>query len=55
MPYLDYILCEALQTDKTEARWLTRCAKYFVLIEGKFYRRSHARILQCCIPIKRGK
>ena len=38
MPYLNYLLCEALPMDKTEARWLTRYAKSFVLIEGKIYR-----------------
>ena len=36
--YLDYLLREALPTDKMEARWLARCAKSFVLIEGEFYR-----------------
>ena len=29
--------------------------KSFVLIEGGLYRRSHTRILQRCISIKRGK
>ena len=32
-PYLDYILDEALPTDKTEARRLARRAKSFVLLE----------------------
>ncbi|XP_066347553.1 uncharacterized protein [Miscanthus floridulus] len=51
-PYLDYLLHEALPTDKTEARWLTCRAKSFVLIKGELYKRSHTRILQRCIPIK---
>ena len=55
MSYLNYHLYEAVSTDKTEARWLTRCAKSFVLIEGELYRQSHTRILQRCIPIERGK
>ena len=55
MPYLDYLLCEGLPTDKMEARWLVCHAKSFVVIEGKLYRRSHTRILQCCIPIEQGK
>ena len=38
MPYLDYLLREALPMDKTEARWLMRCAKSFVIIEGELYR-----------------
>ena len=54
-PYLDYHLREALPTDKTEAQRLTRCAKSFVLIKGKLYRRSHTRILHRCIPIEQGK
>ena len=37
-PYLDYLLREALPTDKTEARRLMRCAKSFVVIEGELYR-----------------
>ena len=55
MPYLDYLLREALSMDKTEARRLTRRAKSFVFIEGELYKQSHTRILQCCMPIKQGK
>ena len=40
---------------KTEARWLTRRAKSFVVIEGELYRRSLTRILQRCIPTEQGK
>ena len=50
--YLDYLLCEALPTNKMEDRWLTRRAKSFVLVEGELYKRSHTGILQCRIPIK---
>jgi len=45
-PYLDYLLREALPTDKMEARRLAHRAKSFVLIEGELYKRSHIRILQ---------
>ena len=55
MPYLDYLLREALPTNKIEAQWLTRRAKSFVVIEGELYKRSHTGILQRCIPIKQGK
>ena len=51
-PYLDYLLCEALSTNKMEAQRLTRRAKSFVLIKDKLYKRSHTGILQHCIPIK---
>jgi len=32
--YLDYLLCDTLPTDKTEAQWVARRAKSFVLVEG---------------------
>ena len=38
MPYLDYLLREALPMDKTEARRLVHRAKSFVLLEGKLYK-----------------
>ena len=50
--YLDYLIHEELLMDKTEARWLVRRAKSFVVIEDNLYRQSHTRILQCCIPTK---
>ena len=53
--YLDYLLCDTLPIDRTEARWLTRRAKSFVLVEGELYRRSHTGILQLCIPVEQGK
>ena len=36
--YLDYLLRDTLPTDKTEAQWLARRAKSFVLVEGELYR-----------------
>jgi hypothetical protein len=55
MPYLNYLLHEALPMDKIEA-WRLAChAKSLVLIEGELYWRSHTRILQRCIPIEQGK
>ena len=45
MLYLDYLLHDTLPTDKTEARWLARRAKSFVLVEGELYKRSHTEIL----------
>ena len=55
MPYLNYLLHDMLPVDKTEAQWLARHAKSFVLVESKLYKRSHTRILQRCIPIEQGK
>ena len=54
-PYVDYLLRKALPTDKTVARWLTRRAKSFAVIDGELYRRSHTGILQRCIPTEQGK
>ena len=38
MPYHDYLLCEGLPMDRTEAQRLARHTKSFVLIEGELYR-----------------
>ncbi|XP_066334607.1 uncharacterized protein [Miscanthus floridulus] len=43
--YLNYLLREALPTDKTKARRLACRAKSFVLVEDELYKRSHAGIL----------
>ena len=53
--YLNFLLHEVLPTDKTEARWLPCRAKYFVVIKGELYKRSHTEILQRCIPTEQGK
>ena len=37
-PYLDYLLRDALPTNKMEARWLACRAKSSVVIEGVLYR-----------------
>ena len=55
MPYLDYLLHEAMPMGKMEAQQLTRHAKSFIVIEGELYKRSHTRILQRFIPIEQGK
>ena len=43
--YLNYLLHDTLPTDRVEARWIARCAKSFVLVEGELYKWSHAGIL----------
>ena len=53
--YLDYLVHDALPTNKTEARCLARRTKSFILVEGELYKRSHTRILQLCIPIEQGR
>ena len=54
-PYLAYLLHEKLPADRMEACRLARCAKSYVLVDGELYKRSHARILQWCIPIEQGR
>ena len=36
--YLDYLLCNALPMDKTEAQRLAHRTKTFVLVEGELYK-----------------
>ena len=36
--YLNYLLHDTLPTDRVEARWIARCAKSFVLVEGELYK-----------------
>ena len=43
--YLDYPLREVLPMNKTEAQWLARRAKSFVLVDGELYKQSHSGIL----------
>jgi len=38
MPYLNYLLRDALSMDKTEARWLAHHAKSFVLMGSELYK-----------------
>ena len=54
-PYLNCLLHEVLPADKTEAQWLARRAKSFIVIKGELYKRSHTGILQRCIPTEQGK
>ena len=54
-PYINYLLQDTLPADRTEARRLARNAKSYVRVDGELYKRSHARILQRCIPIERGR
>ena len=44
-----------LPTNKIEAQRLTHRAKYFIVIKGELYKRSHIGILQRCIPTEQGK
>lgn len=45
MLYLDYLLRDTLPDETIEARYLTRCAKAFVVIGEELYKRSPSGIL----------
>jgi hypothetical protein len=57
VPYLDYLTRGDLPSDKTEARWITRRAKSFVIFgdNKELYRRSPTGILQHCITNEQGR
>jgi hypothetical protein len=56
-PYLDCLTQGELPLDKTEARWIARRAKTFVIYgdDKELYRRSPTAVLQRCIIIEEGK
>ena len=55
MPLLTYLLVEVLPPERTEARWITRCAKTFVVLGDALYKRSPSGVLMKCIPTDQGK
>ena len=55
VPFLDCLIRGELPADKTEARWLARRAKTYVLSNGELYRRSPFGILQRCITTEAGQ
>ncbi|XP_004959156.1 uncharacterized protein LOC101779555 [Setaria italica] len=54
-PYLDYLICESLPTDKTEAWRIIHRVKSFIIIDQELYKRRHTGILQRCIPSEQGR
>jgi len=55
VPFLDYLIQGELPIDRTEARWLARRAKTYILSNGELYRRSPSGVLQWCITTKAGQ
>ena len=47
---LAYLLKEVLPPKRTEARWIARCAKTFIVLGDKLYKRSPSGVLMKCIP-----
>ena len=54
-PLLAYLLEEVLPPERTEARWIARCAKTFVVLGDKLYKQSPSGVLMKCIPTNQGK
>jgi hypothetical protein len=44
-----------LPSDRSEARRITRMAKFFTLVDGELYKRAASGILQRCVPIPQGR
>ena len=51
IPYQEFLIRGELPSDKTQARWLARRAKSFVLLgdDKELYKHSTSRIVQRCI------
>ena len=54
-PLLAYLLEEVLSPERTEARWIARRAKTFVVLGDELYKRSPSGLLMKCIPTNQGK
>ena len=49
-PLLTYLLEEVLPPKRTEARWIARCTKTFVVLSDELYKRSPSGVLMKFIP-----
>ena len=54
-PLLTYLLEEVLLHERTEARWIARRAKIFVVLGDELYKLSQSGVLMKCIPTNQGK
>jgi hypothetical protein len=55
-PFIDYIREQKVPTDKNSAEQLIRCAKSYVLVGDKLYRRgTSSGVLMKCVPQEEGK
>ena len=54
-PLLAYLLEEVLLPKRTEAQWIARCAKTFIVLGDELYKRSPLGVLMKCIPTNQGK
>ena len=55
IPFLDWFDRGELPSDRTEARWLARRAKAYVLYNDELYRQSPLGVLQRCISSEAGQ
>ena len=54
-PLLAYLHEEVLPPEGTEARWIARHAKTFVMLGDELYKWSPSRVLMKCVPTNQGK
>ena len=54
-PLLACLLKEVLPPKRTEAQWIARCAKTYIALDDKLYKRSPLGVLMKCIPTNQGK
>jgi ribonuclease HI len=55
-PFIDYLCEQKVPSDKNLAEQLIRCAKSYVLVGDKLYRRgASSGVLMKCVPIQEGK
>jgi hypothetical protein len=54
-PYLAYMVNKTLSKDMVEARRIVRRSKAFVVVQGKFYKKSITCILQRCVTPQEGQ
>ncbi|XP_066347542.1 uncharacterized protein [Miscanthus floridulus] len=54
-PLVVYLLEEALPPKRTEARWIARRAKTFIMLGDKLYKWSSSGVRMKCIPTDQGK
>jgi hypothetical protein len=55
-PFIDYLSEQKIPSDKNLAKQLIRCARSYVFIGDKFYRRgASSGVLMKCVPRQEGK
>ncbi|XP_071680454.1 uncharacterized protein [Lolium perenne] len=54
-PYINYLECQVLPMDKTEAHMIMRRCKSFTIINQELYKRSISGVFQRCVTTEEGR